>query len=170
MNYRNKLLLGAALLLSFTMVHADSIEWGTMGSGDSAISPQLVVGDFSHSYSFNLADAGSLLVKADEYNCQCSMLDIVDETFSMTLKDTNGTTWTDIGGTSLVLSLTNLAAGNYFLSITGSGSGQFFSSNDVGLYEVSVSVVPIPGAILFFGSGLVGLGGVLRSKKTVVNV
>jgi len=165
MKYKNILLLGAALLFSVSIVHADSIDWGIMGGGDDAISPKLVVGDFSHTYEFTLTDAASLIVKADEFNCRCSKLNIKDDTFSMVLKDSIGNAWSDKGGTSLMLSLEDLAAGNYALSIAGTGDGQLFAAKNIGVYEVGVSVVPIPGAILLFGSGLVGLGGVFRSNR-----
>ena len=125
---------------------------------------------FSHTYEFSLTDAASLIAKADEFNCQCSKLNIADETFSMILNDSVGNSWTDKGGTSLMLSLDNLAAGDYSLSITGTGNGQLFAAKNVGVYEVGVSVIPIPGAILFFGSGLVGLGSFFRSNRKEATV
>jgi len=63
-----------------------------------------------------------------------------------------------------VLQMANLTAGNtYYLTVTGelaphAGSGNFF-----GLAEVST--VPLPGALLMFGSALAGMGGLFGRRR-----
>jgi len=73
-----------------------------------------------------------------------------------------GLTYND--GTTAVLDYANLAAGDYTLQVLGrvptDGLG-----NVVGLAVVSAPTVPVPAAVLLFGSGLLGLAGVSRFNR-----
>jgi len=48
------------------------------------------------------------------------------------------------------------------------GSAAFNSSFDLSVESVTTTVVPIPGALILFGSGLFGLLGLTRKRKTIV--
>jgi len=55
----------------------------------------------------------------------------------------------------------NLSSGAYSLVVSGLGSGSGAYSGNI-----SISPVPLPGAVLLFGSGLIGLGVAARRRKT----
>jgi len=73
-----------------------------------------------------------------------------------------GVTYND--GTFMTLDYANLPAGDYTLRVVGrvptDGVG-----NVIGLAVVSPSTVPVPAAVLMFGSGLLGVFGVARFKR-----
>ena len=67
----------------------------------------------------------------------------------------NPTGCQELSGTALLL------AGDYFLRLTGIGGGTSGYGGDL-----TVSQVPLPGALALFASGLVGLG-LLRRRKSL---
>jgi hypothetical protein len=66
------------------------------------------------------------------------------------------------GPGELSLAAANLAAGSYFLQIVGALSG---TAHGILTGQLQVSAVPLPAALLLFGSGLAGLMGFGRFKR-----
>lgn len=130
--------------------------------GDSALS-----GIFSDFFSFSLAGPTN-------FSTSASVTNSAGDIGSLAIAILNGTglggsvlsgpSSASLVGTSLVAStVASLAAGTYSVRVTGTGSAN--GSAFGGSLDVSPATVPVPGALLLFGSGLIGLGALTRRKK-----
>lgn len=125
-----------------------------------------LIAAFTDFFSFSLAGATNFSTTASATN---SAGDITSFTIAVLSGQGLGgsvlfgsTTPTQVGN-SLALSTSGiLAPGTYSVRITGVGSAG--GSSYGGSVDVA-PVVPIPGALLLFGSGLIGLGALTRRKK-----
>ncbi len=169
-------------------------------AGAVALALVASVGSVAHATTYNLDTSnGAPLSYSNQEDIFAGALtkgSTVDDTFSFTLSGTTSTETTaavesSIKGdlTSYTLKLfkagntpsllatanlssgldytSNLAAGSYFLEVISA-----VKSVKNGFYtgSVSISAVPIPGALLLFGSSLIGLAGAgmrKRNNKTV---
>ncbi len=80
--------------------------------------------------------------------------------------------WQSISAANLGTGI-DLSAGSYLLAVTGTTSGHFggfYTGNAIltGDATFAVAPVPVPGAILLFGSGLLGLAGFARRHRRSV--
>lgn len=124
-----------------------------------------IIGDFYHKYTMTLPNsdfaAAIVSVSFGQYS------DISD--FKGYLFKDNGlnsyTKIFELEGDALTATQFNLFAGDYFLALTGIGSGQ--KPFDGGVYTgvlTATSSVPVPAAALLLGSGLLGIVGIRRRK------
>lgn len=91
-----------------------------------------------------------------------SSLSVYKDTFSNNVLFTN----MPVNSTSPSLFLTEVGTGEYSFSVFGQGASEAGAfSLDYSL-QIEVSAVPIPAAAWLFGSGLLGLIGIARRKKT----
>ena len=72
-------------------------------------------------------------------------------------------TYVDPTGTGLDFSYANLAVGDYFFRVTGDTG----SRGNVYLYKISFNAVPIPPALLLFGTALGGMAFAAYRRRTM---
>jgi len=136
--------------------------------------PLSVANQFAFDYQFQLTNAASLASFSFQDNQNfvgISNMNMVLE--NSTANSVHGSLVSNscVGcsndGTSISLNYSNLAAGFYTLEITGVVSNQQINglSNGGSFSGSVVSAVPVPGAILMFGSGVVGLVAFSRRKR-----
>jgi hypothetical protein len=162
------------LVLSFISSQAWSAyvtdNLGELSDSNTQISytkniPFFKAGEFSHLYSFSIDES-----VADNY-IDSNVTNHVVSFFCITLKDIDQLAYDVLdGGSNPVFSATShdpfsmaLAAGDYYLSVSGIADGLLG-----GLYDINLSVgspVPLPPAALLFISALTGMGIVAKRKK-----
>jgi len=126
------------------------------------VAPGVVDDTIAFSISSNSNVAGSSANLPLSLSFWGTNLDVLDITnLKLTLENTAGSILASVNSPA-TLSYSNLAPGNYDLVVSGVATGLSGGEYGVG---VNVSAVPIPAAVVLFGSGLVGLGMAGRRKK-----
>ncbi|MEP0049531.1 MAG: VPLPA-CTERM sorting domain-containing protein [Roseobacter sp.] len=110
-------------------------------------------------------DAGNVDVSASGFVSEgaaekSATFNLLDANDNFSVVETLTVTTDIIAGDALLFSA---GAGDYVLQIDGSGSNR---GPGVGLYDVSISAVPLPASSLLLLIGIGGLGVVKRRKKT----
>lgn len=76
-----------------------------------------------------------------------------------------GQAFTTVAGGQASYTFTNLAAGDYTVLLGSNGTPTDVFGN--GLYKLTLTTVPVPGAVWLFMSAMVGLVGIGRRKQAV---
>ncbi len=135
-------------------------------AGDIIVNPGPVGTIFSHSYDFDVTNAGGLSAQAF-MNVTAGASSISNLTFEWLPAPGGSVTITDPlgnpnGNTSF---LTHLAFGLHTLFVTGTVVGN--TSIDTAYDFSIITAVPVPAAIWLFGSALVGFIGFGRRRTTL---
>jgi len=172
---RKILFLTLSLILAYSSAFADfnplSIPTAVFSLDPVTLSEEIsitqtgIVGDFYHKYTMTLP-ASDFAAAIVSFNF-APYTDI--DNFEGYLFKANGSnTFTqifEVAGDALIKTQFNLLAGDYFLALTGFGSGQApFEGGAYTGFVSATSSVPVPGAALLLGSGLLGLVGLRRRQ------
>jgi hypothetical protein len=105
--------------------------------------------------TFTVIDAGTYMATLTDFEFPVPMI----------ATGMSVTTATDSLGSLLAPGSFNFEAtpGNYFVSFFGFAD---VSAPELGQYGIEISQVPVPAAVWLFGSGLIGLIGISRRKKS----
>ncbi len=168
-----KRILMCAVVLTWLGVlstsQAATVGLGVISAGGTASATGTVSGSFNNNYTFQLdasvisAGAGTIFSTLTLFNTTIlgfSSLDV-----SLTGPSGSGITQTGTGwgnDWSAIIS-SPIVESDYTINIKGQTNG-----SAGGVYSVGISAVPIPTAVILFGTGLLCLAGVARRKKSVL--
>ena len=163
MNILKNVLVPAAFLVAASSSYAATVDLGELDNGINSYVDSVVVGSFSNTYTFSLADLSSAsfsLVNAPLTNSGVSVFNISNLTYQLYDASNNWLAGAVAGGE---FSFASLAAGNYSLIVSGTANGAVG-----GLYSGSISVaaVPEPSSVAMLMIGFAALGAVARRRKT----
>lgn len=177
-----KLLLSTALVLAVSSASAETLTLGP-GTFSDASCAVVCTGSFgptaaetnaiSDTYAFDITSGSVLLHTASATNSTTQVGEEITnfaiELFSGTpgsgtlLASGVGATDTATEQTTGGLPLTSLAAGMYFLELSGTNGG--VPTTYAGSYSFTpTAATPLPGALLLMGTGLLGLVGLGKMR------
>ncbi|ACU90639.1 PEP-CTERM sorting domain-containing protein [Desulfomicrobium baculatum] len=124
-----------------------------------------IIGEFYHKYTMTLP-ASDFAAAIVSFNF--APYTDIDNFEGYLFKDNGSNSFTqifEVAGDALIKTQFNLLAGDYFLALTGFGSGQApFAGGAYTGFVSATSSVPVPGAAILLGSGLLGLVGLRRRQ------
>lgn len=156
----------AVFLLWFGVIStSQAVFLGTVSAGDEIFATATVDGTFNTDYTFKFGadvvsgQVGTAYEPVTLFGT--TVLDFSALNVILTAPDTSIVIplTSALGGWSTTLS--TIMSGTYTLNVSGQTSGA-----GGGVYSVGISAVPIPAAVILFGTGLIGLIAVARRKQT----
>ena len=132
-----RLMLSAIMLIASAGTQAVEYDIGTLPTDYTGFGPYTVSGSFLDKINFSLADPGSGGFVVGALNITLAGTPIFNISgLSLSLFDNANT----ILGSGLDFTISSLNGGNYYLQVTGTGSGL----NGGGIYAGGIQVSPVP--------------------------
>lgn len=161
------LVVGLGLLWTNAFAFDPAVDTPTL-SKTLAVAPNTPVpfsetgiqSDFYHKYTFTLPES-SFSISA--VSLQFPRMSQISDFSAYLYKADDLTKIFEVTGDSLIEKKVDLLAGEYFLALTGTAAG-LMGGSYTGLLAAT-NPVPLPGAALFLGAGVLGLIGLRRKNQ-----
>ncbi|ABE50661.1 FxDxF family PEP-CTERM protein [Methylobacillus flagellatus] len=164
MNILKSVLVPAAFLVAASSASAaDVIDLGELNAGVNTYVDTVAVGAFSTNYTFSLADLSSAnfsLTNVEHSNGGISVFNFSNLSYQLYDASNNWLAGAVAGGE---FSFANLAAGDYYLTVSGIANGV---AGGVYTGSITVAAVPEPSSVAMLLIGFAALGAVARRRNS----
>jgi hypothetical protein len=152
-------LMLAALVMPAQAVTIDANSATLLITDDAGLQGVSVTGPFNVFYNFSLNSAFNVSVIGDNASGDINPLTV------QLFNGTNGGALitSNLGTLAVALAPQLIGPGNFSIEISGTAPGTSSIGGSVGL--VAPSQIPLPGALVLFGSGMIGLIVLGRKRK-----